>query len=266
MYRQVFPQKLLVIILMLGTALVFGTDTAFGSMIDFENFGPANTPLPEGTPLSSVLHSGITVTFSTEDAFGTGTPIIAEIGGPRVAFQSSIGTDTPENSSGDEYLAGGRYSLTDGIANTQDYIIEFSAPVENFSLDLYDFRADGPHSEGTPGSDTVVLEAYDALDNLLFADPYTVPDPRPTDGDVVNLGAPVSGIRRVVLNFSTIEGGTAIDNIRFTAVPEPSTMTIASIGLALIGLRRRRRSLSLKITREKTQGKKIGHSIGRVFI
>ncbi len=244
MYSQVFTPKLLVINLVLGTALVLGTDTAFGSMIDFENFGPANTPLPEGTPLSSILRSGITVTFSTEDAFGTGTPIIAEIGGARVAFQSSIGDDTPKNSSGGDYLAGGSFSLTDGITKTRDYIIEFSAPVEDFSLDLYDFRADGPHAEGTPGSDTVVLEAYDALDNLLFADPYTVPGSRPTDGDVVNLGAPVSGIRRVVLNFSTIEGGTAIDNIRFTAVPEPSTMTIASIGIALFGLRRRRRSLN----------------------
>jgi hypothetical protein len=240
------------LVLTILAAVVFaGVAHGAPAVINFEGFGSSNDPLPEGTPLPSVVRQGVKVDFLTEADDGTTTlPFITEVGSPRVAFQSVsiptgsgqiVGDDFPVNEDKSRYLKGGDYSLTDGLRQTHDYIISFSSNVLNLSLDLYDFRADGPHDLGNPGSDTVVLKVFDAAGNELGSDAYTVTDPRPRDGNVVSLGVDVSKIRSARLVFNAIDGGTSIDNIVFT-VPEPSGLGLAALALCgLLGLRGRQR-------------------------
>lgn len=215
--------------------------TSAQATITFEGFGPSNIPGTEGTPIPSVRRQGVTVSFTTEDASGVQyIPVLAEVGTPRFAFQSNLGDDMPASDSGTAYRAGGEFSLTDEIRNTRDYIIDFSESVASVSLDLYDFRSDGPHALGNPGSDTVNFQAFDSVGNLIATDSYTVSNPRPIEGNVVNLEVHAFGISQVRVAFNTIEGGTAIDNIRFT-VPEPSSLALASLtAVGLLGMRRRR--------------------------
>lgn len=222
-----------VILSALTVSFIASSAFAGSAVINFEGLGS------EGDPVASMSLPGVTVMFLTEDDAGTQyVPTLAEVGAPRVGFQSTVGDDTPRGGNG------GRFSLTDGIRRTRDYIIMFSQPIEGLSLDLYDFRADGPHILGTPGSDTVSLDLFDAADVLVGSDSYTVPSIRPADGNVVTLGnASVSGIRKARLVFNTIEGGTAIDNIMFTVVPEPSSLGLVTFGfVGLLGMRRRRRA------------------------
>ena len=233
------------IVVLAALAVVFIASSVFATpaKINFEGFGPSNLPGTEGDPVPSVTKQGVTVMFFTEDASGVQyIPVLAEVDGDRVAFQSLLGDDTPANSDGSFYAAGGRFSLTDEIRQTRDYIIMFSEAVTELSLDLYDFRADGPHNAGTPGSDTVVLELYNAAGAIVGSDSYTVPVPRPIEGNVVTLGSSNGNVSKARLIFTSTEGGTAIDNIMFT-VPEPSSMGLATFGLVgLLGMRRRRRA------------------------
>lgn len=212
--------------------------------IDFEGFGPSNAPLTEGTQLSVVTEQGVSVLFETVDTAGNVfTPFIAQAGGQRVAFQSMLLEDTPLNADGTVYAAGGNYSLTDGLRQTHDYHISFSQAVENISIDLYDFRGDGPHATAQLGSDTVAFRAYDAVGNLIGSDLYTLGTSRPIEGNVVNLAVNGTGIHSAVVDFLAIEGGTAIDNLRFdvATVPEPTSESVLLGGLLCFALCRRRR-------------------------
>ena len=217
-------------LIFLGMALV-GNAAVSAATIDFEGFGPTNAPLTEGTPLVAASDQGVTVQFETiDDSGGLHTPFIAQTGGDRVAFQSVLSDDTPVLDDGSRYLLGGSFSLTDGIRQTHDYKLTFSQPVENLSLDIYDFRGDGPHLLANLGSDFLTLRTYDEVGNPLGSDSFTLGQTRPIDGNVLTLSVAETGIHSALIDFSSIEGGTAIDNIRFTpvVVPEPS-----SIGLLL---------------------------------
>ncbi len=222
--------------LLIATLLItFASSTfAASAIVNFEGFGPTNLPATEGAPITSVRKMGVELTFSAEDPV-TGdviTPFISKVGSPRVAFQSTLGEDIPMSGKG-QYLAGGDYSLTDGLRRTYDYIFDFSSPIANLSLDLYDYRGDGPHASANLGSDSVVLQAFNAAGVMISSDTYVLPATRPIEGNVVNLGVSSAGIANARLHFNGVEGGTAIDNIRFT-VPEPTGLAL--VGLALIGL------------------------------
>ena len=217
-----------------------GTSYGQSSIITFEGFGPTNSAPSEDDLVASVRRKGVTVSFSTESPSGeVSTPFIAKIGEPRVAFQSALGGDTPVNPSGSVYMAAGTYSLTDGLRQTHDYIINFSAPVANLSLDLFDYRGDG--GPANLGVDNVELQVFNTAGAQIGSDTFVLPDPRPIDGNVVNLGVSTEGISSARLHFNGIEGGTAIDNIRFV-VPEPAGLGLATIGLiGLLGRSRRQR-------------------------
>ena len=223
--------------------VVIATSTTYGAsaIINFEGFGN------EGDPVSSINVDGLTVTFDTESTTGVGgnsLPFIGEIGEPRVGFQSTAGAleETPRNADGSLYTEGGSFHLTDGLRQTHDYLMEFSIPVENLSLDLYDYRGDGPHVAFDPETDRVALKVFDVSGDLIDQDIQVLSEIRPIDGNVVNLGVSVSGIKSARLEFFGIEGGTAIDNIAFEFVREPSGLGLAGFCLiGLLGLRRRER-------------------------
>lgn len=214
-----------------------GNAAAYGVAIDFEGFGPTNAPLTEGTPLALATAQGVTVQFETIDTAGVSyTPFIAEAGGDRVAFQSVNYEDTPVYGDGSIYLLGGNYSLTDGLLRTHDYKLTFSHPVEDLSLDVYDFRGDGPHAFANLGSDVLTLRTFDASGNPLGVATHTLSMSRPVDGNVITMAVNDTGIYSALLDFASIEGGTAIDNIDFTpaVVPEPASMSLFLLGLLFV--------------------------------
>ena len=224
------------------TLLVGCASSTFGAIVTFEGFGPENAAAPEGATIESVRKEGVELSFSAEDP-DTGaviTPFIAQVGAPRVGFQSTLGEDTPMVAGGGSYAAGGSYSLTDGLRRTYDYIFDFSQPVANFSLDLYDYRGDGPHAAGNLGSDNVELQVFNSSGAQIGSDTFVLPSVRPIEGNVVNLGVNVIGISSARLHFNGTEGGTAIDNVRFV-VPEPAGLGLASLAFlgVLVGLGRR---------------------------
>jgi len=246
--KRLFASTWLIILVAIGSQPVQAA-----AIIDFEAFeafGNPPLPMPEGTLISSVKREGVIVTFTTRDDTGTYIPTLTKVGAPFVAFRSPLpfDDDTPVDSAGDRYLQGGDFSLTDGTRVTRDYIIEFSSPVENLSLDLYDFNSDGPRRLGDPGVDAITFEAYDALGYLLASIPVTSPNPR-VDGNVMQLAMNFGNISKAVLDFgSLVERGTAIDNIQFTpfnipeaSLPEPAGLTLAGLSLFGLVLRRRRR-------------------------
>lgn len=187
-------------------------------LVDFEE--QEGTGLVEGMMISSVdLRNGTTVGFTVEglsgDEFVSFSPFIAQAGSPRVAFQSTAGDDQPMVPGGDIYAAGGENSLTDGLRRTLDYLIDFSTPVSNFSLELYDFRGDGPHSDAILGVDSVELQVFGEDGRMLGIDSHVLPDQRPWEGNVVLLGLKVDGVHSARVHFKGIDGGTSIDNLRF---------------------------------------------------
>lgn len=217
--------------------VVCATGTTYGAsaIINFEGFGN------EGDPISSIEMSGVTVNFSTESPSGdVFTPFLAEVGEPRVGFLSVPMDETPRNADGSVYTGAGRFMLTDGLRHTYDYIMDFSMPVENLTLELFDYRGDGPHVSANLGSDNVVLQVFDMAGVQIGSDTFVLPTTRPIEGNVVKLGVSVAGIKSARLHFNGIEGGTAIDNIGF--VPEPAGLGLAGFGLiGLLGLGRRKR-------------------------
>lgn len=219
----------------------FGIVARSEAKIDFEGFGPLNAPLNEGEIVAVVRDQGVDVSFYTMSQTGEiSAPFIAQIGAPRVGFQSTLSDDTPVNPDGSVFGAGGQYSLTDGLRQTHDYMLEFSRDVANLRLNVYDFRGDGTHSLGQPGADVLELKVFDRQGNLIAVDNHTIPTNRPIDGNVVELGVNVQGIASAMVDFNSIEGGTAIDNITFV-VPEPNSLGLASLGLiGLLSTRRRR--------------------------
>jgi hypothetical protein len=157
-------------------------------------------------------------------------PYIAKRGRPTSAF---VRRDRPE-----DFLISGKKFLTDepyrpfGPDIGLDYFFKFELPVNNLSLDLYDYRVDGgPHF-----GDRAILKAFSSTMDLLGKDKFKIKRPNPVNGNIESLSIPdPSGpIQYARLHFTMADVGTAIDNVRFHTVPEPSTFIL--IGLGLIGL------------------------------
>jgi len=106
-------------------------------------------------PVGTVVVSGPTntVTFAVGSCGGeTGPGFIAKTGAPTTAYNPF--DVIPTGRSGD-------FFLTDEIAGPGlkfDYCISFATPVNNLSLDLYDYRNDGGASVG----DVATLRVFSA--------------------------------------------------------------------------------------------------------
>jgi hypothetical protein len=134
----------------------------------------------------------------------------------------------------------GRYFLTDernGPWARLPYFMSFVAPVQNLSLNLYDYRAldGGPHI-----GDSVTLSVFDQAHHLVGTASYTITSPNPINGNILLLSVmnPTGLIYSASLTFSgTGDVGTGIDNIRFitaSAVPVPASLLL--LGSGLLGL------------------------------
>ncbi|MEZ6100409.1 MAG: PEP-CTERM sorting domain-containing protein [Pirellulaceae bacterium] len=204
--------------------------------IDFEsgtvNDGEARV---ENLFVEKVTTPNNTLTFSLD-----GTPDLPVLALANSGVQGAFNVKDPTMIDDQQASGPSRWSLGSRTKHTEDYVLTFANPVTNFSIDLYDYRSDGAEYDGQPGVDTIQLQAtLGGAPVAIIPGPatYTVPDPRPVDGNVVNLSAGAATFDQVILRVIAGVGdrGTAIDNIMFeTVVPEPASLSM--IGLGLVGL------------------------------
>lgn len=194
-------------------------------LLDFE------TGYEDLQEVGTISVSGVDVTIGTLSP--SGVAYIAEVGGSTTSFAPS---DRPAGG------VGGRFSVSDEadrLSDSFDFFVDFSQSVSDVTLDAYDFRADGGGRTG----ETVSLNAYDSMNQLIGSDVYTITG-RESDGNVIAFGVEADGIRRVELVHSGSDVGAGIDNIGFAiavaAAPEPAEWAMLGLGaLTLLAARRR---------------------------
>jgi len=182
---------------------------AFADIIDFENPPFAFVDLE---PVTDVVTATNTVTFGVEPCgVGQGPAFIAETDVPVTAF-------TPD----DEIPAGasGSFFLTDEnsgppVTVELNYCISFATPVNNLSVDLYDYRGDGGEIVG----DTAKLTVFDAGGNQVGFDTFTITAGLPNPNlETLSIQSPSGFISSAELSFDGTHLGTGIDNITFTTI------------------------------------------------
>jgi len=233
-------RNLTTIIAVLAVTCLVSAASAQTVSVSFESV--SFTSLGEGGSVGPFLRQGVQVTLESENQLGTNKRplLMAEVAsGVVMAFQNRANggvlvDDLPDGG----FSVGGNWSVTDRVGPTRDYIISFNKPVANVSFDLYDFRGDGPPSQGDPG-DTVFV----SVNGGANVPAYVLTGGEP-DGNVVGISLPMNQISVIRLDFDVAtfgtEGGTAIDNLMFT-VPEPSTASLGLLSLlAIAGIAGRR--------------------------
>ena len=172
---------------------------------------------------------------------------IAAVGGLQTAFTAD---DLPEAGA-----SPGSFFLTDEpldnvpMNRSFDFFFDFLHPVWDFSLDLYDYRADGFRGN-LDDSATLSAFADAARTVLLDIDTWNVREHLPLpDGNLSQLSITVGVIPIAALTLSyPYDPGTGIDNISFTTtplrVPSPGTFAITVLGLLLLATRAGRQQVS----------------------
>lgn len=224
--------------------VLFIASTSFSAVtIDFEGLGVEGAPLTSLFVTDPNTGESVTVNFFVFNGGGiTGRPILVEEGiqgGIQGAF---FPMDTP---AGEVPGNGNDWMLGNGIGVADNYLFTFTGnAVRDISLDLIDFRSDGPVSAGMPGSDTATLRTFDGMGQFPVFAPsiYTVPVALPVDGAVVSLSSNAVGVTEARLVFTPpgVDAGVAIDNLRFTVIPEPGAGSLLGLAMVLCGLIRRK--------------------------
>ena len=199
---------------------------ADADLIDFESLGTSNG---EFFQFSSINTASNSVTFSSglESALR-----IAEVGAPRAAFGAAAGGDTVSDLTNVGSFFAGDLGGTGSFDD--DFFMVFSNGIIDLSLDFYDFDPGG--------LSTAVFTIYAdaAMANPL--DSQTVTSADAGDGSVFgfSLTAPTG---QAILAASIVTGagenGSGIDNISFTAIPEPGALILYPLGI-FVAVKRRR--------------------------
>ena len=235
--RIAIALKLYLLVALVAASLlgmrVPGTATADAPIIiDFETAPgpdgqlgtPDDLPLTEGTFISNQFAS-LGVEF-----FLVGrpeSPYIATAGGEAVGF-FGFGIDA------DQPTASGVNTLTDffsfgsGIPSgaspvDAEYGAQFSTPVSMVRLSLIDF-GDCPSVFPKGTLRTASLEAFDAANNLVDSDSFTIAwiNPfDPEDGNIAQLEVAAPGIVKVQTAGTVPDCGTAIDDFTFKPSAPP---------------------------------------------
>ena len=190
-------------------------------------------------PVTDVVTATNTVTFGVEPCgVGQGPAFIAEKDDPVTAFEPD--DEIPAGASG------GSFFLTDEksgppVTVELNYCISFATPVNNLSVDLYDYRGDGGEKVG----DTATLTVFDAGGSPVGFDTFTITAGLPNPNlETLSIQSPFGLISSAELSFDGTHLGTGIDNITFTTnVPstggsggpaEPPTIGMNMAGTELI--------------------------------
>jgi len=199
--------------LTIGAAFVLGVSgieaqQAFADLIDFE------TGFADSDPVTAVVTATNVVTFGVEPCGAPGTAFIAETGTPTTAYVPT--DDIPTGASGSFFLT----DETAGPSTSLDYCISFATPVNNLSVDLYDYRTDGGASVGDVATLTVFDAGGSPVGSVTFTITAGLPDPNLA---TLSIQSPTGLISSAELSFSVSDKGTGIDNIDFTTniVPPP---------------------------------------------
>jgi PEP-CTERM motif len=234
--------------LFLALAFMMPVGGLQAGMIDFNTASDDGT---SGQPFGSAVDDGTTVDFwvglsslACPSSCNTGVELTtaygAEPGEPTTAFDT---TDLRDGGNDSPFLT----DEPNGPDQALGYFMVFSGvSIFNLTLDVLDYGGDG----GAGAGSTVTLQVFSTPDwdpaNLLTAGSIVSPPIGPyVDGLVTTLsflgsGVPIQSAR---VAFSDPDIGTGIDNVSWTAVPEPGTTILFGSGLlALAALARKRRT------------------------
>jgi len=127
---------------------------------------------------------------------------------------------------GDEIPAGapvGSFFLTDQDAGPSvefNYCLSFENPVNNLSVDLYDYRGDGGEKVG----ENATLTVFDAGGSPVGFDTFTITAGLPNPNlATLSIQSPTGLISSAELSFDGVHLGMGIDNIKFTTNIVPLT-------------------------------------------
>ena len=195
--------------MMIAAAFLIGTvgigaQQAFADTIDFE------AGFTDGDSVGTIVTATNSVDFGVGPITGpTGNGIIAQAGAPSTAYVPNDAIPAA--------ASGGEFFLTDGFGNSEEYFIDFSVPVANLSVDLYDYRGDG----GSAVGDTATLDVFDDMGNNVGTTSLIIqagePDP---SVKTLSIPAPTGIIKSAILSTSANDIGTGIDNIVFDTLIE----------------------------------------------
>jgi hypothetical protein len=192
--------------MMIITAVLIGTigigaQSAYADTIDFENFDEED--LVGSVPTST---NSLTIEIDDDDTGRPGTVVEADsgnrfgfgVGGNPDDAQNGWNVDNAKSLSNNECCAD--FPNWDSF----DYLLTFEHVVSSVSIDLYDYEVTG----------LAVLEIFDGLGALIS----TTSLPNAGDGDTITLSTSSSEplIKSVRISTTSVDVGTAIDNIEFT--------------------------------------------------
>lgn len=159
-------RKLLIILILYSSQYLTGQDV-FGCLnLNFETI-PNQTPF-EGLEISDQYRDEFGVTFSLE---GGGFPILAQVGGPAIAFGSDFGNDTPAPNQN----VGSFFLTDDGIlqdVQSETILINFEFPIDSVSGCILDMDFE----------EEFVLDALDINGEIIFTQMIQAGDPGTGDG------------------------------------------------------------------------------------